>query len=124
MTKGPGDEVEPAHTVGKFSFVPEIIQHVEYPTPMAREMKIVEKDTTHLRKQLKGAGSHNRKQTSYLYDLCCCPHVAIVFRSDFGGWGESTRKILLTNSRVHLQNNTYILKKVVEVCCDMDYQKY
>ena len=43
---------------------------------------------------LKGAGSRNRKQTCYLYDLYCCPHVAIVFRSDFGGWGESTIKLL------------------------------
>ena len=44
---------------------------------------------------LKGAGSRNRKQTCYLYDLYCCPHVAIVFCIDFGGWGESTIKLLL-----------------------------
>ena len=45
--------------------------------------------------KVKGAGSRNRKQTCYLYYLYCCPHVAIVFRSDFGGWGESTIKLLL-----------------------------
>ena len=72
----------------------------------------------------------------------CFPHVAIVFRSDFGGLGEPTIKLLqkstnisailqrmsvwftsLENSRVHLQNNTYILRNVVENLCDMDYQK-
>ena len=42
----------------------------------------------------KGAGSRNRKQTCYLYNLYCFPHVAIVFCTDFGGWGESTRKLL------------------------------
>ena len=36
----------------------------------------------------------NRKQTRYIYNLNCCPHVAIMFCSDFGGWGESTRKLL------------------------------
>ena len=91
---------------------------------------------------IKGAGSRNRKQTCYLCDLYCCPHVAIVFRSDFGGWGEFTIKLLqkstnisailqrmsvwfisLENSRVHLQNNTYNLRKVVENLCDMGYQK-
>ena len=83
---------------------------------------------------IKGPGSRNRKQTSYLYDLYCCPRVAIVFRSDFGGWGESKIKLLLKmhqylcnpttyeclfisleNSRVHLQNNTYILRKVGKI---------
>ena len=91
---------------------------------------------------IKGAGSRNRKQTCYLYDLYYYPHVAIVFCTDSGGWGESTRKLLqkstnisailqrmsvwfisLENSRVHLRNNTYILRKVVENLCDTDYQK-
>ena len=68
------------------------------------------------------------------YNLYCCPHVAIVFCSDFGGWGESTIKLLLKstnisailqhmsvwfvslqNSRVRLQKNTFILRKVVEI---------
>ena len=35
------------------------------------------------------------KQTCYLHNLYCCPHVAIVFRSDFVGWGESTIKLLI-----------------------------
>ena len=43
---------------------------------------------------LKGAGSRNRKQTCYLYNLYCFPHVAIVFCTDFGGWDESNRKLL------------------------------
>ena len=43
---------------------------------------------------VKGTGSRNRKQTYYLYNLYCCPHVAIVFCTDSGGWGESTRKLL------------------------------
>ena len=46
------DSLESAHTVRKCSFVHEIIQHVEYPTPMARGVKITEYDTAHLRKQL------------------------------------------------------------------------
>ena len=29
------------------------------------------------------------------HNLYCCPHVAIVFCSDFGGWGESTVKLFL-----------------------------
>ena len=43
---------------------------------------------------LKGAGSRNCKQTCYLYNLYHCPHVAIVLCTDFGGWGESTGKLL------------------------------
>ena len=39
---------------------------------------------------IKGAGSGNRKQTCYLYNLHYCPQVAIVLCTDFGGWGEST----------------------------------
>ena len=39
------DSSESAHTVRKCSFVHEIIQHVEYPTPMARVAKITEYDT-------------------------------------------------------------------------------
>ena len=45
-------EQERTHTVKKCSFVHEIIQHVEYPTPMTRVEKITEYDTAHLRKQL------------------------------------------------------------------------
>ena len=44
---------------------------------------------------IKGAGSRNRKQTCYLYYLHCCPHVAIILCTDFGGWGESKIKLLL-----------------------------
>ena len=46
------DSSERTHTVRKCSFVLEIIQHVEYPMPMARVAKITEYDTAHLRKQL------------------------------------------------------------------------
>ena len=46
------DSSERAHTVRKCSFVHEIIQHVEYPTSMARVAKITEYDTVHLKKQL------------------------------------------------------------------------
>ena len=46
------DSSERAHTVRKCSFAHEIIQHVEYPTSMARVAKITEYDTAHLRKQL------------------------------------------------------------------------
>ena len=44
---------------------------------------------------IKGAGPRNRKQTCYLHNLYCCPLVAIMFSSDFSGWGESTIKLLL-----------------------------
>ena len=56
---------------------------------------------------IKGAGSRNRKQTCYLYDLYCFPHVAIVFRSDFGGWGESTIKLLLKIHQYLCNPTTY-----------------
>ena len=46
------DSSERAHTVRKCSFMHEIIEHVEYPMPMARVAKITEYDTAHLRKQL------------------------------------------------------------------------
>ena len=45
------DSSEHAHTE-KCSFVHEIIQHVEYPTPMVRVAKITEYAALHLRKQL------------------------------------------------------------------------
>ena len=86
---------------------------------------------------VKGTGSRNRKQACYLYK-----HVAIWFFTDFDGWGESTINLLLkihqylcnprtceslvcfsTNSRVHLETNTFILRKVVENLCDMAYKK-
>ena len=51
------DSSERAHIVRKCSFVHEIIQHVEYPTPMARVAKITEYDTAHLRKQLTPSGA-------------------------------------------------------------------
>ena len=47
------DSSERAHTVRKCSLVQEIIQHVEYPAPMAGWTKIAENGTTHLRKQLR-----------------------------------------------------------------------
>ena len=37
----------------------------------------------------QGQGHVTVNKTCYLYDLYCFPHVAIVFCSDFGGWGES-----------------------------------
>ena len=51
-------------------------------------------------KFLKGHGhvtvnKPKRKQACYLWNLYCCPHVAIVFCTDFGGWGGSTLKLLL-----------------------------
>ena len=92
---------------------------------------------------VKGAGSRDRKQTCYLLNLYCCPHLTIVFCTDFGGWGESTQKLFLkaTNisaivqhmsvsfvssqrSRVHLQSSTVILRNIVEDICDMAYQEY
>ena len=54
---------------------------------------------------IKGAGSRNRKYTCYIYNLHCCPLVAIVFCTDFGGWGESTIKLLL-NIHQYLCNHT------------------
>ena len=45
------DSSDRAHIVRKCLFVHEIIQHVEYPTPMARVAKITEHDTAHLWKQ-------------------------------------------------------------------------
>ena len=39
--------------------------------------------------------SRNCKQTCYLRNLYCCPYVAIVFCTDFGGWRESTIRLLL-----------------------------
>ena len=33
---------------------------------------------------VKETGSRNRKQTCNLYNLYCCPHVAIVFCTDDG----------------------------------------
>ena len=88
---------------------------------------------------LKGAGSRNRKQNCYLCNLYCCPHVAIVLCIDFGGWGESTLKLLLKihqylcnrtceclyeAQKSYLQKYTFILRKVEESRCDMAYQKY
>ena len=55
----------------------------------------------------KGAGSRKRKQTCYLYNLRCCPHVAIVFCTDFGGWGESTIKLLLYIHQYLCNRTTY-----------------
>ena len=70
--------------------------------------------------------------------------VPIVFCTDLGGWGKSTLKLLLKihhylcnrtkyeclsfvslrSVRVHLQNNTFILKKAMENNGYMAYQKY
>ena len=66
-----------------------------------------------------------------------------MFCTDFGGWSESKKSYLqkstniyaiarhmsvsfvsLRSTRVHLQNTTLILRKVVENQCDMTYQKY
>ena len=56
---------------------------------------------------LKGAGSRNRKQTCYLKNLYCCPHVAIVFCPDFGGWGESKLKLPLQIYQYLCNRTTY-----------------
>ena len=56
---------------------------------------------------VKGAGSRNRKQTCYLFNLYCCPHVAIVLCLDFGGWGESTIKLLLKTHQYLCNPTTY-----------------
>ena len=37
---------------------------------------------------------------------------------------KSVSFVSLRSSRVHLQNNTFILRKVVESLCDMAYQNY
>ena len=95
-----------------------------------------------LQRPLKGAGSHKRKQTCYLY-YHCCPHVAIVFCADSGRWGESTLKLPLkfhqylcnhvpyefvvcfpTKDKSSSSNNTFMLRKIVENLCDMAYKKY
>ena len=95
------------------------------------------------REVINGAGTRNRKQTGYLYNLYCFPHVAIVFCTDIGGWDESKRKLLqkstnisgivqhmrvsfvsLQSSRVCLQNSTVILRNIVEDLRDTAYQKY
>ena len=52
----------------------------------------------------KGAGSRNPKQICY---LCCCLHVTIVLCTDFGGWGESTQKLLLKIHRYLCNYTTY-----------------
>ena len=57
--------------------------------------------------KFKGAGPRNRKQTCYLYNLYCCPHVAIAFRSDSDGWGESTIKLLLKIHQYLCNPTTY-----------------
>ena len=107
-------------------------------------MPTVHAASRHGTPSLKGQGhvTVNKPVISTIY-IVAQGNVAIVFRSDFGGWGESTIKLLLEihqylcnptsyeclwfisleNSRVHLQNNTYILRKVLENLCDMDYQK-
>ena len=56
---------------------------------------------------IKGAGLRNRKQICYLYNLYCCPYVAIVFCTDFGGWGESTIKLLLKIHQYICNPTTY-----------------
>ena len=84
------------------------------------------------------------KLTNLLSHLCnpyCCLHLGVVSYTDCGGWGESIRKLLHTtnssaiarhmsasfvfveNSRVHLQNNTFMLRNVVENLCDIAYQR-
>ena len=55
----------------------------------------------------KGVGSLHRKQTYYLYNPYCCPHVAIVFGTDFGGWGESTTMLLLKINQYLCNRTTY-----------------
>ena len=56
---------------------------------------------------LKGAGSRNRKQTCYLYNLDICPHVAIVFCTGSGGWGESTIRLVLKIHQNICNRTTY-----------------
>ena len=40
-------------------------------------------------------------------NLYCCPHMAIVFCIDFGGWGESTIKVLLKIHQYLCNHTTY-----------------
>ena len=100
------------------------------------------KDRCQLPVRFKGTGSRNRKHICYLYNLNCCPHEAIGFCTDFGGWGESTSYfqkstnisailqpmsvsfVSLRNSRVHLQINTFILRNVVLNLCDDACRKF
>ena len=56
---------------------------------------------------VKGARSRNRKETCYLYNLYCCLHVAIVFCTDFGGWGESTRQLFPKLQQYPCNRTTY-----------------
>ena len=77
-----------------------------------------------------------------LYNLYCFPHVAIVFCTDFGGWGKSTRKLLPKIHQYLCNRTTYecfvcfstklkspsskyvILRNIVEDLCDKADQKY
>ena len=84
--------------------------------------------------EVKGVGSCNRKQTCYLYNQNCCPHVATVLCTYFGGLRESVIKLLLKStdvsaiaqhvsgslvflrdSKVHLQNNTFTLRNYCKI---------
>ena len=49
---------------------------------------------------IKEPGSCNRKQTCCLHNLCCCQLMAIVFCTEFGGWGKSTIKLLLKSTNI------------------------
>ena len=96
----------------------------------------------------KGAGSRNRKQTYYLYNLYYFPHVAIVFCTicsaqilvdgvnPLESYLKNSTNISaivqhmsvsfasLQSSRVRLRNRTAILRNIVEDLCDTAYQKY
>ena len=86
--------------------------------------------------------SHVTVIKRYLNYLHCFPHVSIVFCTNFGGRGESRIILLLEvyrylcnlaayeylfvslrSSKVYLQNNPSIWRKLVENQCGMAYQK-
>ena len=75
----------------------------------------------------KGAWSHNCKHTCYLFNLYCCLHVAIVFRTNFGGWAESTRKLFQKSTNIsaiaqHMWSVSFVSLVAEKNPCDTAYQ--
>ena len=90
---------------------------------------------------LKGAESRNRKQTCYLHIVAhtwplCSAQILVDGVNPLEGHFQKSTNISaivermsisldsLRSSRVHLQNNTFILRKKVENLGDLAYQKY
>ena len=63
------DSSERAHTVRRCSFLHEIIQHVEYPTPMARVAKITH-HTHRTREETACANSHDWRSPQLITLVC------------------------------------------------------